>query len=113
MIAFLEDNAHIIALLTIFGANLFILIFKPHLIEQFVIYSSWNAGPYRRRIREPRPPSRFGFLCWGLLFGIDAVGIILCKCGLIDGHQVPEVFLLGFAVCGIGVVYDLARKIKK
>ena len=112
MIAFLETNAPIIILLAIFGADVFIVLFKPDFIKRMTLYSNWSIGPYSHRIRKPRSPSRIGFLCWGFPYLGAALCFILNQCKQTDKEQSLQVVLAGFVVAGIGVVYDLVRKVK-
>ena len=106
----LENNIPDIICFVVFGAVQYIALFRPDLAKG--MQSSVSIGPFSRRIQKP--VSRFTVMCFGLLWGIVGLGILLLNCGVIASNQlVPIFFVSGFVVAGIGVVYQIIYRPKK
>jgi len=106
----LEQNIPDIICFVVFGAVQYIALFRPEVVKG--MQSSVSIGPYRRRIQKPM--SRFTVVCFGLLWGIIGLGILLGNCGVITGKQVvPIFFVSGFVVAGIGLVYQIFYRPQK
>jgi hypothetical protein len=99
----LQNNLPDIACFVVFASVLYIAIFRPDLVKG--MQSSVSIGLFSRRIQKPM--SRFTVICFGLLWGIAGLGILLGYCGVIAARVVPIFFLSGFVVTGIGVVYQI------
>ncbi|HXF09219.1 MAG TPA: hypothetical protein VN625_00440, partial [Desulfuromonadaceae bacterium] len=106
----LEQNIPDIICFVVFGAVQYIALFRPNLIKD--MQSSVSIGPFSRRIQKPM--SRFTVMCFGLLWGIVGLGVLLRNCGAIaDNQVVPIFFVSGFVVAGIGVIYQIIYRPEK
>lgn len=90
-------------LLAVSGGHLFILVFKPHLIDKMSLYLNIGKFPVGRGW----PITHICFASFGLMWGIDGLAVLLNGYGLISGADVPKMFVAGFFVVGVGVIYSL------
>jgi len=112
MIEFLKSNAPIIIMFATYGFFLFMALFKPQVIKKMRYNIVGSVGPIGGRMRTSTQVSRFGFLCVGSPFLTCGIGSVLYKYKLIGHDRFFHVFVAGFVLVGIGVIYDMCRKNK-
>jgi len=99
---FIRDFLPAVICFTVFGLDLIVLFFKPGIVDKMVLNVFVGFIPVGRL-----PATRVFFACFGLLWGIVGLGILLNGLGYISGKAVPIFFLAGFLVVGIGLVYAI------
>ncbi len=102
MDAFIKDFLPAIILLAVFSAHFLLLVFKPRMVDRIVLTLFVGSVPV-----AGWPESRFGFVCFGSLWGIAGLGVLLNGFGFIASKTVPFFFLAGFLVACIGVIHSL------
>ena len=100
---FLEYMLPAMVLIGICLAHFCLLIRKPDIVDR--ARSHFNGIGYC--FGGGWPITRVGFICWGLMWGVDGLGFLLNGFGVISSKSVPIVFLVGFLVLGVGVFYGL------
>jgi hypothetical protein len=110
MIEFFRANAPIIILFALYGFVLFMAIFKPRLINKMRYNIIGFVGPVGGGKRTSKQVSRIGFLGLGSPFLAAAIGMILNRCKLIGHDRFLHIFVAGFVMAGMGVVYDMCRR---